>query len=224
MFKVFLFLLRMLTVATSGVVYYSKALFKNSMLMQDVLIAQSMINRLTNSIKFSNGVYYAPYGVNIDEHHQLPNYFTGVRTSSSGMPFIYCPYSMTSDIGSEEVVAQKGGDGYDVSIRDDISSNARYYVVDSEAPPVQGIIATVILPRNGQQHPDCADVNLDLNANYTLTGDSEGKGRVFVIDHMSLENRQADIKHYYAKTSVGSESIDSILEKVAQKQAIWTWK
>lgn len=215
MFKIFLFVIMVLSVATSGVVYYSQALYKSSMIMQDSLIAQSMVNRLKSEIVFHNGIYYAPLGVNDGGYHQLPTRFNGVRTTSTGVPFVYCPYGFGSD-GADDFTIENGDEEYEVTYSGLFSSTGFQFVASSTQPSVAETLAIVIVPRNMQKIPLCSDLSVDQKSNYVLSGDSKGLGRVYVISNSDMVYGQKEFKPFYIKQDGTSDTLSSALNYASE--------
>jgi hypothetical protein len=130
--------------------------------------------------------------VNLDGYHQLPLYFYGNRTTSTGIPFVYCPYGYGLASSNVSEVQNLAKDPYTVTLSNVISTNGKAYVLSSEEAPVAGVLAFIIVPRSGSNVPVCEDVGVNESSNFALTGDSEGKGSVYAINSEDLAYGMGD--------------------------------
>jgi hypothetical protein len=207
MFKIIIFSLIVLGAASSGIMHLSQSLYRSSMIMQDRLLVQSVINRLSRSVVFESGEYYVPLGINKNNYHQLPLYFSGNRTTSTGIPFVYCPYGVGVPTTSVLNIPVKEDVTYGVTISESLSTDGHPYVVSSDALNIHNILAAIIVPRNGSRIPNCNDIGIDENSNYVLSNDSEDMGTVYVISSDEMSN-------------LGDNSITTVLNSDSDPQAL----
>lgn len=180
MLKVFMLVIILLTTGF-GVQYSYFANFKATTIAQNTLTANSIISKLkTYAVKQGDG-YIMPYGVNVENYHQLPTYISGSRVTRKGTPFVYCPFSQAVNIIDDAVVQIADGVKYGVSILNSSLTKNRDYVSGSESPPISDVLAIIIAPEKRSNIPDCRDVEVGSDGRYVLGGDSAKLGRVHVL-------------------------------------------
>lgn len=180
---IFVVLILLLTIGSS-VSYMASSSLRSFLAMQNAYQMQNALNRLKQSIVFENGVYYAPAAAEGEGYSELPLAFTGARASSKGVPFLYCPYGSALLSTPNGSVTDASGASY-ATVQATIQSTA--VITESDAPPVSGLLATLIMPLSGT--PSCADIAVSADGQWALSGDSLNKGQVYAIhrDEMMFE-------------------------------------
>jgi hypothetical protein len=214
MFKVFLFLLLVMSTGTSTIYILSQNIFKNTMLMQTELEAQSALNKLRRTVKYDGGVFYVPHGINGDDYHELPQDFLGVRTTSQGHPLVYCPYSYVSTPPGDVDVLMSNSSTYPVTVGT-VGSGSVDYIKSSIASPVTEVLAFIAIPRSRNSAPACEDLGVDTDGSYVFTGDSAGQGRPFVLHRSDLV--ASGSSKTISLTPDSSMSLDQVFEQISEE-------
>lgn len=115
--------------------------------------------QLINNIRYENGIKIAPYGVNNDFYHQLPDWLVANKNNAFGFPYMYCPYSSNNTIVNPSTVKLNKDYSYQVSLLNNASTGNKNYVISSEPAPFNGVLAFVISFKE-QSSYTCNDISI----------------------------------------------------------------
>lgn len=167
--------------------YLSGSTLRSYLQMKNAYLAQAALNQLKQKMLFDSGHYMAPLGEDGERYHELPLSLLGSRLAAKGSPFMYCPYGQSMTATANAEIQDASGERY-VAVKEVVSGVS--YVRQSDAPPVSGLLAAIVLPQNG--NPSCSDIDVSADGQWVLSEDSAGKGLVYAIhqDEMSYEGGQ----------------------------------
>jgi len=212
--KVF-FVMILVAVGSYGTYYQTSAMLQSTVALHTETLATTSISRLKQDARWVGNKYILPFGHNGVNYHELPLDYAGIRFTRSGIPFMYCPFSDTAVITKDAEVKLNSTDSYDVGIYNGISTGGKDYVAESDTAPVPDIIAAVISPKSGLSLPNCEDIVVNAAGNYTLTGSSQGKGRVFVLHEGQVTTNNEATSTYLATASGGD--LDATIAEAAAR-------
>ncbi|MCP4258480.1 MAG: hypothetical protein GY774_13420 [Planctomycetes bacterium] len=219
MFKVVLLSLLMLISIGGTLSVLMHNLMSNAMIVENMAVMRGAANKLKQSAIYINGNYYMPYGEEDGtDYHKLPDDFYGLRKSAQGTYFIYCPYAPSNSLAATDVVTLNDETtNYEVTIDTTLTPSGNAYVTSSEAPPVEGLAALLIHPIKRSVPPSCADVTVNAEGEFVLTGDSAEKGILYPVsfDEIAFLNRTG--KGFYLSSSSESGALQEALEEASLK-------
>lgn len=161
MIKVFIFLIVFIgfigTTLVTSTLYFSQ-LIANINTQNDIVNIENIKNIIKNNILYVNNKMIVPYGVNGSDYHQLPNWITFERNNVYGNPYIYCPYSDTQPITSNNTVLNSDTTEYNVETIKNEKTNNNNYVDSSESAPFDNILAIIISPKNINNLSTCDSI------------------------------------------------------------------
>lgn len=160
-----------------GMSHLSGSFLRNYLVMKDSYLTQGALNRIKQKVIFDSGRYLVPLGVD-GGYHEMPSSMAGVRAGAKGTPFVYCPYGAPLLVSPNHTIKDAAGETYSAFT---VTVDGSQYISQSNAPPVAGLLAALILPKNG--NPSCSDISIRSDGSWTLSGDSEGQGLVYAIHH-----------------------------------------
>lgn len=201
MIKYFILIMLIMGSLAGGSQVLISNLLKTSISIENRSLVRSAINVLKQRAVAVNGQYYLPYGMNEGGQHVLPTSFVGVRSDANGKSLVYCPYAQSLNSTATHTVDTSDTSSYAVTVSTTVVPGAVSYVTHSDAPPVSGVAALIIVPKRESVIPNCTDVELDASGNLALTGDSEGSGTVYAITFDELMALHQDAIFYDIRTS-----------------------
>lgn len=207
MLKILMLVVILLT-AGFGIQYSYYSHFKSAMISHNEMAATAIFNKLKAYAVKSNNDYLMPLGVNDGGYHQLPAFLPVSRVTQDGTPFVYCPFSNNTVVTGDSVI-HVPDDSYSVNITNSSITKNLDYVSESEASPVSGVLAVLIAPEKPSSLPNCLDLIVDSNGRYSLGGDSEGLGRVYVLTIHDIPSASSVDVQYVAAGGLLSDAIQN---------------
>lgn len=213
MFKYIFILLIVFSGLGASLNHMASASLRSVISLQNVTIAQNAYQMLRSRIVYQDGVYYAPAGEISGGVYTLPSGLSGARTTGTGSPFLYCPFSSFAIEPSDSTVTIEDIDG--LQVRATIGSIPLHegnFILRSDAAPIAGLVAAFIEKRSGT--PSCQDIALDEHGKWFLSGQSELTGRVFAI-HKEQLNADSNAEWVHTANSESSISVDDVFAKAS---------
>ena len=169
MIKAFIVLIMFIAISstaliTNYMVSYQQS--QNQLVEQDKNILDDIKNTLITNIIYYNNSKLVPYGQNGSSYHELPNWLVSQKVNPFGIPYIYCPYSEKSITTSNNQVNLDSGNSYNVSTINNLATNDKDYVIESETSPFSGVIALIISPHRKDHNITCNTVS-QSNGHFT---------------------------------------------------------
>jgi hypothetical protein len=217
MLKIFFFTLIILATIAGGSQVLISNMLQATMIVENNATVSGTMNRLKQSVLFVGGQYYLPYGIEKSDYHALPANFFGLRKSAQGRDIIYCPYAMNPPGATTSTVTMAGGDTYNVQLDSSFSPDGADYIVGSDAPPVPGIAAAIILPQRSADVPSCDDVQVNTEGEYVLGGDSLGKGLLYVLTQSEIAFVHRGGINEFIESSEPANELENVLSEVSLK-------
>ena len=213
MIKSAIILLITLSVASTGSYLIARNALVATSIAEDKMTAIQIMNTLKSSVASQGGNYYVPLGVNdvTKKRHLLPTFFGINRFSSNGDHVIYCPYALNTPTLPNAEVTVDDETSYDVTISTNIRAGVEL-VVASDAPPVNDLLAAVIMPRSSGDTPTCADITRDPEGRYKL---SNGRGRVYAITHQDVSIMYRDGINEYISSTMPSGALTDVMNEAS---------
>lgn len=217
MLKIFFMALIILSTLAGGSQILISNMLRATMIVENQSIVTGTMNRLKQSVLFSNGDYYLPYGVNEDGYHALPLSFLGLRKSAQGRDIIYCPYAPSIITTSTGTVSLPNSTSYDVTLSNTFSPDGTDYVVESTASPVLGVAAALIMPQRSADLPSCDDIDTNADGEFILSGNSADKGMVYVLTNSEVAFIYRGGVNEFVQVADASTKLNAALREAALK-------
>jgi hypothetical protein len=215
MLKIFFLTLIVLATIAGGSQVLISNMLNATMIVENNATVLGTMNRLKQSVLYSNGLYYLPYGLESTDYHALPVSFFGLRKSAQGRDLIYCPYASSTIVTPSDTVSMANGDIYEVTLSDAFSPDGSDYVTESTPPPVAGIAAILILPQRSADLPSCNDVGVNAEGEFLLTGNSADKGMVYVLTLSEIAFIYRGGVNAFIQASDAAAKFTETLQKIA---------
>lgn len=161
MLRIFLILIIFISASSATLLtntYLSYQQSRNTLIEQDKKILNEIRNNIITNIIDVNGIKMVPYGINGNKYHELPSWLYIQRVNSFGIPYMYCPYSDLNITTSNNIVSTSEIDSYDVTTINNITTNNRDYVFESEPPLFNNVIGIIISQHERSDDVDCSSI------------------------------------------------------------------